>query len=99
MEPDDAWAIARKSKARNGTWDLAAAATALVQGALDRNSGDNVSVLCVLLKKPRSGATAVRAAGPSAAAGAARAGPKQVKVTLGSGGSLQSVALGSDSST
>ena len=55
MEPDDAWALAkRKAKGRNGMWDLEKAARALVEGAVDRKTGDNVSVIVLGLKRPRT---------------------------------------------
>ena len=64
MEPEEAWDLARKrGRSRDGAWDLQVAATALVQGALDRQTGDNVSVVLVGLKRPRA---------PGAASGRAR---------------------------
>ena len=46
VEPDDAWSLVkRKAKGRDGTWDLAKAAKALVDEALAKKTGDNVSVL------------------------------------------------------
>jgi serine/threonine protein phosphatase PrpC len=55
MSAEDAWELAkRKAKTRDGKWDLPKAARALVDAALELKTGDNVSVLVLGLRKPKS---------------------------------------------
>ena len=55
MEAEEAWDVAaRAGKGKGPTgWDYAAAASALVTSALDRKTGDNVSIVVIGLRKPR----------------------------------------------
>ena len=103
MEPDVAWEIATRVGKKRGEWDLAAAAAALVQGALDRDTGDNVSVLCIGLKKPRAARAVAGArvaptsqrAAAVARAGAAGRGQQPISVKLGSNGQLLAMSAAS----
>ena len=54
VEPEDAWSLVkRKAKGRDGKWDLAKAAKALVDEAMAKKTGDNVSVLVLALRPPK----------------------------------------------
>ena len=89
IEPDDAYGVAKKAgRARDGRWDLQAAAHALVVAALERKTGDNVSVLLLGLKKPRRSPGA--AGKPSAAK---RPSAAKLQVTLAPGGMIQKVTM------
>lgn len=95
MDAEEAWRIAQSAGKKNREWtDLAAAARALVQGALDRASGDNVSVVVVQIKKPRSrGGAAAGGRGGAAAAGGGRGAGQKISVTVGANGAIQRVAM------
>ena len=87
MNAEEVWDVARSKGKARGQWDLAKCAEALVQAALDRESGDNVSVVVVLLKPPRT------AAGRPAAAAKPKPANVGVNVTLAANGTIQKVAL------
>ena len=82
FEPQDAYDVAKKAgRARNGEWDLAASAKALVQGALDRKSGDNISTVLIGLKRPRNPG-GQRGGARATAAGANKPRPEEVATAL-----------------
>ena len=97
MHAEDAWEVAKKAgRKRPGEWDLEAAATGLVQAALDRNTGDNVSVVLVSLKRPRGAkpnAAAGRAQASRLAPTAAKPGAQKLNVMLSPNGGIQRVEL------
>jgi protein phosphatase 2C family protein 2/3 len=87
LNEDEAAEIAKKAGGgRNGTSDLPATARALVTAALDRKTGDNVSVLVIGLRKPSKGPQ--RAAAGACVAAATSTG-------TGTGGASPSSGAGS----
>lgn len=53
MTAEEVWDVATKAGKGRGGWDYAAAAKALVDTALDRKTGDNVTVVVIGLRKPK----------------------------------------------
>ena len=54
LSAEEAWELASRAGKARGSWDYAAAAKALVDAALQRKTGDNVSVVVIGLRKPRA---------------------------------------------
>ena len=97
--PDDAYSLAkRKAKSRMGVWDLEKAAKALVEDALERKTGDNVSVVVIGLKRPRKGSTATPSRGsPSTSQRSSSISSTSGETSPAAGGTVASTASSSDS--
>ena len=87
MAPEEAWSLAKRKGKSRGAWDLQKAARALVEGALNAQTGDNVSVLVLSLRPPKGERPPPKCRPPP------KLKPDALSITIGANGRLQSVAL------